>query len=269
MIAALTADAVEIECRFEYHTIIPLGSTYTCMAAAVTLTGSTTLETVTGDHNNEVYTNDNVACFWVAAQNLPFIPKGIGNFFKNLRALLFQKTNMLSISSKDFQPFPQIEYLNMHSNNLTTLDGDLFSYTPLLRYLHVGWNQIQHIGHNLVTNLEGLQHLYLFGNPCIDRQAANRSEVLRLASEMSLLCPPLVVTTTTKRPIEQCPCQDEIEAVRRENQQQTEIIEKLQQSNDQMIQEKDKMFVLNAGIQKRLMEVEMKLREISSTPCVY
>lgn len=93
-VAAFTVDAVEIECRFEYHTIIPLGATYTCMAASVTLVESTTLENVTGDHNPyyEGYTNDDVKCLWVAAKNLPFIPQGIVKFFKNLRALIFQKT---------------------------------------------------------------------------------------------------------------------------------------------------------------------------------
>lgn len=110
--------------------------------------------------------------------------------------------------------------------NLTSLDGDLFKFNPLLKYISLGNNKIQHIGQDLVTNLHDLEDLSLSGNICINRSAKTRADVVELAPQLSVLCPPLdettttaatTVVTTTKQPTEQCSFDDEIEELRKEN----------------------------------------------------
>lgn len=192
VIAVFAADAVQFDCNFQFFPMAVVGRVYSCQASVV-LSGSSNLENVTGVHQSE-YTNDDVEFLFPFQQNMTFIPQRIVNFFKNLKALDWS-TGLLSISAEDLRPFPQLEYLALDWNGFTTLDGDLFSFTPLLKLLDLDWNRIQHIGHDLLTNLENLQQLYLRENYCIDSQATNRAAVVSLIAWMSTRCPPLITTT--------------------------------------------------------------------------
>lgn len=287
VIAAFTADAYIFNCDFSYQGLPSLFPRYSCVAT-ITVTDSATLLDVTGEHLPN-HSNANVEFLWISNQNFEIIPKGISEFFPNITALRFVSNNMISISADDLQLFPHLGYLVLFGNNFTSLDGDLFTHTPLLVYIHLGWNQIQHIGHHLVTKLDFLESLYLNQNICIDMVATTRAEVIALEPNLSQLCPPLEGTTTVgsttttfgtttsgttvNPPTEECLCDDEIEALRHENQQQNEEIaqlssniEQLQHSNNQLILENEKLFELNTALEERLLEVEKKLREIFSKP---
>lgn len=242
MIASYTTDAVQFDCDFDFTMTSIVGTRYTC-TAMLNLSGSETVESVTGEHQPGGYMNDDVEFLSISDQEVPFFPKGIMNFFKNLKALRYWKTNMLSISAEDLQPFPQLEYLIMYGNNFTFLDGHLFSFTQLLRYIDLGFNQIQNIGHGLLTNLNHLDILFLHTNVCIDRNVYSHAEVVGLASQLPEMCPPLDVTT--ELPIEPCPCYDVIVELFEDIQQQNVKIEQLQQTN--------------RAFEKRLQELEAKL----------
>lgn len=190
----------------------------------------------------------------------------------------------MSINANDLRPFPRLLYLNLWQNQLISIDGDLFTYTPLLKRVDFNNNKIQHIKHDLLINLYDLEYLGFLNNICINQSAQNRAEVLLLAPQLSVLCPQLAVTTTisttatkaitttettttTDRKIDQCMCDEEIRALGSQvdsmkvlNIVQSEEIEQLQHSKEQLIQE-------NAEFEKRLLEIEMKLLEIGSLPC--
>lgn len=261
--ATFTTEALQFDCDFRFHTPAFFRTVYTCFPT-ISLACSSNLESVTGVHQSG-YTNDDVEYLFVADRKLSFVPQGIEHFFNNLKGLQYSDTGILSISSNDLQPFPQLEYLVLFRNKLTSLDGDLFSNTPLLSQLYLNSNQIAHIGHNMVTNLDNLQMLFLGGNICIDRIAVGRAEVMELAPQLSVLCPPLDVTTT-EFPWEECPCDDEIEELRKENLQQNCQIQKHSLSIQQLILANEKLFELNAAVEERLLEVEMRLQEISPLP---
>lgn len=313
VIAAFTTEAVQLNCDFRYYTVPLIGSLYTCQATVI-WSQSATLEIVTGNHQGG-RTHDNVEYIYIPNQNMPVIPQGIGAVFKNIRSLRFDNNNMLSISAADMQQFPKVEIFYVYDNKLTSIDGDMFLFTPLLRQFGLSDNQVQHIGHNLVTNLNSLQTFFVERNICINRSARNRADVLALGPQLSVICPPLVTstvstttattttmpsttttippttnpatTTTTELPIVQCSCLDEIDELRAENQRQNYeidqqnvkiqeqnfIIEQLQKSNenlqlsnDQLTQANEKLFELNTAVEDRLLEVEMKLRELLSLP---
>lgn len=257
-IAVFTTDAVHFKCIFGIEYVIT--RVYSCKPT-VNLTESTSLEEVTGNH---MYNSDNdlVEYLHVSGQILPFIPQGIETFFKNLKAMTYFNTSMLSISAEDLRPFPKLESLSFDRNKLTSLDGDLFSNNPKLSILQLRHNRIQHIGHDLLSPLSNLKYFYLDGNICTERYAVTRNEVIELAPQLSVLCPPLDVTTT-ENPIEQCTCDDEIDNLREEIMQQSSEIKLLQESNDQLIRKNEMLLELNAAIEERLQKVEIKLQEIS------
>lgn len=225
------------------------------------------LENVNGDRpSNE--TNDEVEYLFTRGEYLPFMPFGITTFFKNLKALLYQSTSLNNISAEDLKPFPRLEFLDLFDNNLTWIHGNLFSFTPLLKYISLDSNNIKYIGQDLVTNLIDLEYLLLRENSCINSFATNHTIVEELAPQLSVLCTPQS-ETSTEEPIQQCTCYEEIGELRNENQQQNEDIVQLQLKNDQLNQANTELIGLNSAVEKRLLDVEMKLREISSTPCVY
>lgn len=102
---------------------------------------STALESVIGDHWTEYLSNDDVEGLIIA-------------FFKNLKALEYSSTVLLSISAEDLRPFPQLEFITLYMTYLTSLDGDWFLYNTLLRSLDLSWNRFQHMVENFVTNLD-------------------------------------------------------------------------------------------------------------------
>lgn len=263
VIVLSTAGAIEFNCHFDYETFDNFARVYTCQPT-ITLTNFTTLEKVTGTHQPG-HSNDDVEYMFVFSYSihLPVFPRGLEFFFKNLRALQFSNIFMLAISAEDLKPFPQLEYLHLYGNSITSLDGDLFSHNPRMQYFSIVSNRIEHIGHDMVTSLNELNFLNLAGNNCINKIAETRAAVEELAPQLSVLCPPLDVTTTaattTVQPNEKCSCGDEIEELRQKNQQQNREIEQLQQSNE-------KLYELNTATEERLLEVEKKLRELHSLP---
>lgn len=266
LLAVLTVEAVRFDCVFgpSYNYDV-VGSTYTC-TASVTLTGSTALESVAGSHQPGK-TNDDVRTLNIEKQTLSFFPEGIEKVFKNLVIIRMYDTPLLSIKAKDLQHFPQIQYFAAANASLTTLDSDLFSFTPNISFINLQSNQIQHVGLNLVTNLEKLNILYLLRNPCVNKNAATRADVLNLASTLPSLCPPLeTIATTTEGVGGECPCSEKIEELRLESQhkmeQKNREIQDLQQTNE-------KLFEATAALENRFKNVEMQIREAQSSPCAH
>lgn len=258
--------AIEFRCVFTIN--VPATGyeeRYSCIPTVINRTESSSLENVTGNHLPEK-SNDDVQGLWISTQKLPFLPGGIADFFKNLDALTIQVSSLMSISANDLRPFPRLVILYLHQNKLTSLDGDLFKYTPQLKYVYLHYNQILHIGHDLVTNLNSLTRLFFQQNICIDRYAETRSAVILLGAQLSVLCPPLNVTTTTLRTTttgnidDKCLCEEEIEELRVLNQQHN-------RDNEHQNREIERLTQQNAAFEKRLLEVEMKLLEIGSMPC--
>lgn len=291
-----SVQAIQFDCQFEMKIQYRNGTEYGCNDAVVNNSGAGFLENVSG-HHQEGKSYEDVRFFLIFGQYLPLFPRRIAEFFKNLDALTIHSSSLRSISAKDLRPFSRLLYLSLFGNQLTSIDGDLFRYTPHLQYINLGQNKIQHIGHGLVNNLNNLQILYLMENVCINRYAYIQAGVLSIAPQLSVLCPPLDATTTepknNKAPprsnqvprqddddddeskttseitLDQCMCDEKIRALEiqidNQNQKidlQSEEINQLQQSNEQLIFE-------IAAFEKRFLEVEMKLLKVESMPEFY
>lgn len=199
----LTAQAAKMQCTFRPYQIYLTGNVYQCGEATVSLTNSVTLESISGTHQLGK-TNNDVEHVSINDQDLTFIPEGITNVFKNLKAFSIERSSLKSISAKDLQQFANIEFFGVCYSNLTSLDGDLFSFTPNLRLVDFRYNQIKHIGNNLVTNLSELTYLSLIYNECINDGAYSRAAVMKLDPQLPVLCPSL----------EKCSCDEKIERLR-------------------------------------------------------
>lgn len=148
---------------------------------------------ITGNHLKGKSDKD-VESLDLVFQFLPQLPDGIEIFFPNLKIIQIYQSNLESIS-KDVLKFPNLLILYLGHNNLVTLDGDLFEFTPSLEEIWFDSNFPQHVGHDLFSNLDLLREAFFRSNPCIDRFAVTRQEVLNLNIELPISCPPAETTT--------------------------------------------------------------------------
>lgn len=251
---ALAAEAIHFQCDFVYADHETVGTLYTCEGFVI-VSWSSELEGVWGTHQAGK-THDDVEAISVNSQGLQRFPVGMEAFFANLKVLDFRRPSLSLITADNLQSFPQLRVLHVFSGNIVTVPGDLFSFTPMLTSVSFERNNIWHIGHGLVANLGNLTNLHLEDNLCVNRWAKNRVEVLELASQLSILCPPRDVPTTTTpttTEITTCLCDEEIDDLRLENQQQNLEME---QKNKEIQQ----LQSLVAAIEVRLREVENQLR---------
>lgn len=251
--------------------------------ATITLTASKALESVTGDHDTGK-SNDDVEYLTIKDQYMTFFPEGLLVFFKILQAMSVYNTQLLSLGAKDLQPIPGLLHLAVQRNNLTSIDADLFSFTPLVRLFAADANQIEHIGHNLIANTNELAYLFFGNNVCINQNAQGRSEVLALAPTLSVLCPPLDDTTTQTPTTVTIPSTtafptttidntmdvyEKIEELRASNHALGDQIDSLQESNSKQVEEIEELQQSVSEFDERMLEIEKQLKGGSSLPSVH
>lgn len=100
-----------------------------------------------------------------------------------------------SISADDLKPFQNLLSLSLARNNLDTIDGNLFEYSKNLQVIDFNDNPLEHIGFDLFANLEWLERANFTLCNCINFDALNPEQILKLNDMMPEECPPLDTTT--------------------------------------------------------------------------
>lgn len=162
-----------------------LGFAFSC-TGYISLDGSETIERVRGIEFE--YTT--VDLVYIGNQNMPFIPKNLGEHFPSIRELDLIGNNIAKVTAEDLKQFSSLTILSICENRLTSIDGDLFKYNLRMQSIDFTGNQILQIGTGLVDNLKYLTNLHFYKNPCINKGATGRTAVLELASQLTVFCPP-------------------------------------------------------------------------------
>jgi hypothetical protein len=190
----------------------PVGSQYTCEPKVSYSGDNSTLTGLTGTHLIGK-SNADVISLSVYSQLAEQIPKGIENFFPNLLTFNWSFAGLKKISAEDLKPFPNLMYLFLGGNNLVTLESDLFQYTLKLRRIYLFSNQLQHVGSNLLTNLNDLTFTYFHDNPCINDYAFTYETVQQLNLKLPISCPPLASTPAPPSSVCSSECSELIQAL--------------------------------------------------------
>lgn len=209
---ASTANAVVFDCVYTKS-----GDNETCNAT-VTNMGVPKLTGITGADEEPQRDAVHAWGLVIQGQNLTFFPKDIGAFFHRLKAINVTNVTFTSISAGDLEGLSKLEYLTMTGVELTTLNGNLFKFTPNLKEIRIFSNPLAHIGKNLVKNLVALNVLWIKGN-CGQLFADSRATIDLFAPTLFANCPLVEETgTTTSRPttIASCVCDGKIENLKSE-----------------------------------------------------
>lgn len=235
-----------------------IGTTYECRPVVISPENSSVLEAVKGNHLAGK-SNLDVAFLYIVGQDLTYVPKGIENFLPNLKGIQYYISNLMKISADDLKPFPQLLIFYVHTGNLVSLDGNLFQYTLDLQWVGFFKNKIEHIGHNLLTDLHQLQHIHFGENVCTSLFANSIEEVKELNEKLPILCSPLEITeapqtsvTASSTTTELVPCATRC-SINREVDDLEALVKALKSVVDEQTQ--------------RIEKLEMTLRDLTASPC--
>jgi hypothetical protein len=236
---------VVIHCYFRIQDFVYLKNAYICDRATIIYGNGSVHDSVSEIAGTHIAgkKNKDVESLQIINGKLYKIPSGIEKFFPNLRLLWLQGSNLSSLSSTDLQ-FPSLIAFRVSNSKLKTVDGNLFENNPNLNYIALDFNQIKNVGYNLLTGLKYLKEVNFRINPCIstlaDLLADTPEKIQELNIQLPISCPPLVtepppttttaISTVSSESPSGCPNQDEM--------------------------------LLN-----RIIELERKVREITSNPC--
>lgn len=133
-------------------------------------------------------------------------PRGLGSAFPYLRELNASDICIDKITREDFADFFHLKILNLNSNYIVSLPGDMFTNCQGLTSLHFRNNFIKFIDPKLFEPLFNLDFLDLNGNTCISNTWVNLSEddELRqgMIDEVTRKCSEVVEEAPEKQTIE-------------------------------------------------------------------
>lgn len=205
-VEAFLADGLTFHCQFAVDPWAILGDIYECNAIVQSTGNEMILNDVTGDHLRGK-SNLDVVGLVVHDQNVTKIPGNITrtDLLPNIIAIIWRTSNLQTISAEDLEQFPNLKVLSIYQNQVTTLDGNLFTFTRSLKSIGFYKNNIRNVGEGLLNDLSNLEIVNFGANPCVNTQAATKQEISTLNLDLPRLCPmplnptePPVTTTTTE-----------------------------------------------------------------------
>jgi hypothetical protein len=98
--------------------------------------------------------------FFQLSPSLEFIPLQIFNEFPNLNGILIERSN-IPILKKGFftKKFKTIQYLDLYYNKMQQIEQEAFINLPELKWINLGWNQIESMKINLFKNNIKLEYV--------------------------------------------------------------------------------------------------------------
>jgi len=176
------AQSASFECKFLNYDWGTIGIVYMCNvpnAVNITSLDAAQIDSISGTHLAG-YNNDNVEAIDVYQQaQLNYFPRGLNNFFKNLKVINIFNSGLKEIHQSDLKDFPKLMNLFLPANNLEIIEENLFEFNPNLKWINLNSNKISHIDPTVFDNLTKLSRLYLGTNSCISMLAIDNSTVLQ------------------------------------------------------------------------------------------
>lgn len=159
ILVTLTA-SFDLECDFEITGFGFLPNIKYCQVQFLAITSPN--ETITSVNGATTPTEFQGISF----QNMPvlYLPKGLGKFFPKLKALRVYSCGLKAIEGSDLEGLGNLESLIINVNAVEELADDLFEFTPKINDIYFRYNEISHVGKNLLKNLDSVKRIDFIGN---------------------------------------------------------------------------------------------------------
>ena len=90
------------------------------------------IEAISGNHISGK-TNDDEIYFWINSNgDVKYFPRGLENFYKNLKGILIIGTSIKEFHQEELKPFDKLEYFQLSTSSFEIVEEGLFDFNPNL-----------------------------------------------------------------------------------------------------------------------------------------
>ncbi|CRL05777.1 CLUMA_CG018805, isoform A [Clunio marinus] len=235
-------DCLELNCHFLDFQYSFFDEYYTCQSYNF----GTTLHNRTVTSVNGVHLikggNVEVQQLYIRGQTCEVIPKGITNFFPDLKSLSMPHAKIQYLFKDDLIEYKNLRALDFAYSKFKKVDAKYFIHTPHLEVISFRrCRELETFGQKTFDSLLKLKTLQLNEVKCIDSQVVdNRMDVVRLLMKVKVQCsdpnePPEQTTETLFQPLNLnliTDCRLRIASLERENLNFLNIIKDLSEKKN-------------------------------------
>lgn len=116
------------------------------------------------------------------------LPMDLHVYFPYLEGIYAWRNVIKVIKRRDISGFPQLRFLDLNGNKLTSLPGNLFQQNKNLQRIVLSGNDLTAVGPNLLQNLRMLQWAEFSNSGCVNFTAKESNEVAVLRSKIAESC---------------------------------------------------------------------------------
>jgi len=173
-----SSTSTNIECSYNVGgRYVVLGNIYHCWVdndLNITTEESAQISGVNGTHKN-LRSNDDVLGFHASSTIMQLFPRGLEKFFKNLKMINIQDSQLKEIHQSDLKVFPNLVYFALGKNEIEVIEEGLFDFNPNLEFVGFEESKIIHIDPNVFDHLTKLSNFWFYSVPCVDQDIYDSS----------------------------------------------------------------------------------------------
>lgn len=122
----------------------------------------------------------NVELLLIDEQKMKFMPENLENFFTNLKGIIIDSSELISITKSDLKPFDKLKIIFIGNNNIEELENDLFEGNKSLEWINFMNNFTKRIGSEILNQLNDIKFVNFQRNSCINFKAFDSDQLKRL-----------------------------------------------------------------------------------------
>lgn len=188
--------AISLKCKYAIGSYYNVGYIYYCGAKILVGGEIDNVTNIYGTHQSD-YGHENVLGLTITSQNMLFFPTNVENHFPNIIAIYFGYNSLTHITNQHLIPFPNLQYLSVLNNNITSLESDLFSGLNSLKLIRFTNNNIKYVGQNFLDNFtlpsfldDDKDEICFSSNSCINMKVTAEDRIDTLRKSLEKDCQP-------------------------------------------------------------------------------
>lgn len=157
-----TITSLILNCDFNYNfDWFIIGRVYTCFVNSTFINHELNNSVTNALGNHRIFKgNGDVRGLFILKKEIHFFPRSIGEkFFKNIAGLTINDSKLKEIHQSDLEEFPKLREIFIASNEIETLEANLFKFNENLELLWLDGNKIRSIDSKIFDNLSKLRYL--------------------------------------------------------------------------------------------------------------
>ena len=142
---------------------------------------SADINSIIGTHKRSKTNDDVLGFFAYNKTTIHFFPKGLNNFFKNLKLIQIQSCKLREIHQSDLIVFSNLTYFYLVGNEIEVIEEGLFNFNPNLEVVGFWESKIIHIDPNVFDHLTKLSYFWFGYVRCVNKHINDSKEKVQKA----------------------------------------------------------------------------------------